>query len=93
MSRLQEIQRERQRLQKLSASLEEKLSQDWQQFRHSLRPINLLSQVIHQSLGKDQRSGAAVTLISDVVQTLVSRISKKLTTKVEEKIDHWLDKK
>jgi len=89
---LAELKEEKRRLRNENSNLELKINQDWNGFKHSLRPANLLNQAISKAIEKHKEKKETAQLISDSVATIATKATKVLAAKIEQKLDKWLDK-
>lgn len=89
---IEELKEEKRRLRRDNKDLETKISKDWDGFKHSLRPANLLNQVISRAIEKHKEKNETAQLISDSVVSIATKATKVLTSKLEQKLDKWLDK-
>jgi cell division septum initiation protein DivIVA len=89
---IEQLKAEKKRLRNSNKNLEQQINQDWHDFKYSLRPVNILNQVVNKTIEKHKEKNATVQLIADNVVNLASKATTVLTQKLEQKLDKWLNK-
>jgi hypothetical protein len=89
---IEQLREEKRRLRNSNKNLEQQVNQDWQDFKHSLRPANIFNQVIKKTIERNKEKNATVKFIADSVVTIATKATTVITQKLEQKLDKWLNK-
>lgn len=86
MSNIRELKQEQQRLRMRQQELEKAIHYDWRDVKESLRPKNVVKQVLGSVSGEGEP-------LPDIVSELASHFTKKLVEKVPGHLGEWFLKK
>lgn len=89
---IEQLREEKRKLRNSNKNLEHQLNQDWRNFKHSLRPANILNQVINKAIERHKENNATTQLIADSFVNIASKATAVITQKLEQKLDKWLNK-
>lgn len=86
MSNIRELRQEQQRLRMRQLELEKAIHYDWRDVKESLRPKNVVKQVLAPVTGESE-------VLPELVSELASHFTKKLVEKVPGHLGEWFLKK
>ena len=92
-SNISELRKEKRRLFERQLHLEGKIDQNWKDLKHSLRPLNIINQVVHKTAEKAKVPGTIQTIISDTLTMVAYKLTNSLTEALQKKMQHWAEKK
>lgn len=88
-----DLKKEKRRLYEKQLHLEGKIDQNWKDLKHSLRPLNIINQVVHKTAEKVKEPGAIQTIISDTLTMVAFKLTNTLTEALQHKLKSWNEKK
>lgn len=90
---MSDLRKEKKRLYEKQLHLEGKIDQNWKDLKHSLRPLNIINQVVHKTVEKVKEPGAIQTIISDTLTMVAFKLTNTLTEALQKKMQDWSEKK
>jgi hypothetical protein len=90
---INELKKEKKRLFEKQLFLEGKIDQNWHDLKHSLRPMNIINQVVQRSAEKLREPGSLSSIISDTLTMVAYKLTNTLAEKLNEKVNQWTQKK
>ncbi len=91
-SNINDVRKEKKKLYEKQLHLEGKIEQNWLDLKHSLRPLNIINQVVHRSVEKAKEPGSISTIISDTLTMVAYKLTNALTQTLEKKVEQWTKK-
>lgn len=90
---MSDLRKEKRRLYEKQLHLEGKIDQNWKDLKHSLRPLNIINQVMHKTVEKVKEPGAIQAIISDTLTMVAFKLTNTLTEALQKKMEAWTNKK
>ncbi len=89
---ISQLKEEKKRLRSRCVELEKNIDKNWFELKHSLRPANILSQVISKSIERKKENNIAAQVITENLVSIASKLTSAVSQKVEQKIEKWMNK-
>ena len=86
---IEQLKEERNRLLNKCTTLEHSIEVNWLELKHSLRPINVVNQILEKTIQKAQSKNFITQIIKDTFTLLAYKISKAASEKMEKKMENW----
>lgn len=90
---MSDLRKEKRRLYEKQLHLEGKIDQNWKDLKYSLRPLNIINQVMHKTVEKVKEPGAIQAIISDTLTMVAFKLTNTLTEALQKKMEAWTNKK
>jgi len=86
---INQLRDEKIRLESKRDLLADSIDKNWHELKHSLRPINVVNQIIEKSIQKSESKNFFAQIIRDTFALVAFKLSKAVSEKIENKMNNW----